>query len=133
MGGDTDGKQRIKGKGAAPGETYDAAFRGYVNLTLSEQQKDAYEAWSNSASFWDALEVHVADGVNVSVKIDPKSGGFIASATQRRVGSPNAGLVVTARGKEAVVAFGRVVFCLTVLSKNQRWEDTQPVADPDRW
>lgn len=130
---DRNGKDKPARKQSEVGNAYDAAFRGYINLNLSDEQKEAYVKWAESASFWEALEFHTADGVNLSLKVEPKSGGFLASATQRRAGSPNAGLVVTARGKDASTAFGRVLYCLTVLSRKEKWEDTQPLADPDRW
>lgn len=130
---DVDGKQKPARTPSGVGAGMDAQFRGYINLTLSDSDKAGYEKWSASASFWEALEYHVGDGVNLSLKRDPKSDGFLASATQRRVSSPNAGLVVTARGQDATTAWGRVLFCLTLLSKKERWEDTQPLADPDRW
>lgn len=113
--------------------SYDAPFRGYINVQLSDAQKATYEQWCASASYWETLEFSVADGINVSLKIEPKSGGYIASATQRRAGSPNAGLVVTARGKDASTALGRVIFILAILSHAERWEDIQPLANPDRW
>ena len=132
--GDTDGVNRKPAsKPHQVGGDYSAEFRGYVNLSLSEEQKATFDKWAEGSSPWEALEGQVADGVNVSLKIEPKSGGFLASATQRRSGSPNAGLVVTARGSSAGKAFLRVLFCLTILSRKERWEETQPVADPDRW
>lgn len=114
-------------------EGYDAVFRGYVNLNLTGEQKVAFDSWADSSSPWEALEAHVADGINISVKIDPKSSGYIASATQRRVDSPNAGLVVTARAAAASKALLRVLFCLVILSHAERWESLAPMSDPDRW
>lgn len=131
--GSQNGVDKPERKPAAMGGGLDAAFRGYINLNLTDEQKAAFEPWSASASVWEALEFHVGDGVNLSLKRDPKSEGFLASATQRREASPNAGLVVTARGGSAAVAWGRVLFCLTILGKHERWEDTQPLANPDRW
>lgn len=133
-GGDTDGGfgKPVVQRGKM-GETYDAVFKGYINLNLSTEQKAAFDSWAGGASPWEALEAHVADGVNLSLKVEPKSGGFLASATQRRVSSPNAGLVVTARGGDATKALLRVLFCLVILSHAERWEDVQPLADPDRW
>lgn len=130
---DKNGKEKRTRKPSSVGESYDAAFRGYINLTLSQEQKSAYDAWAVSSSFWEVFEGAVSDGVNLSVRVDPKSDGFLGSATQRRVGSPNAGLVVTARATTAEKALGRVVFTLAVLSHAERWEDMQPLADPDRW
>lgn len=131
--GSQNGVDKPPRKQGAMAGKYDAAFRGYINLNLTDEQKATYDAWASGASLWEALEFHVADGVNISLKIDPKGGGFLASATQRREDSPNGGLVVTARGRDAATAWGRVLFCLTVLSHAERWEDVQPLANPDRW
>lgn len=130
---DKNGKEKPAAKRSKVGEGYDAPFRGYVNLSLTPAQKETYQKWADSASFWDVFESSVADGVNLSLKLDTKSNGFLASATQRRVSSVNAGLVVTARGGTAVLALGRLLFCLTILSKGRSWEEIQPVTDPDRW
>jgi hypothetical protein len=130
---DKNGKERPAKNSGKVGKGYDAPFRGYINLNLSDEQKDAWLKWSESQSFWDALAHHVADGVNLAVKVDPKGTGFLSSATQRREDSPNAGLVVTARGRDAAVALSRCVYCLVVLGHKDRWEETQPLADPDRW
>lgn len=132
--GDTDGPaNKPATKQDKVDRSYDAVFRGYINLNLSEQQKAAFVPWSEGASPWDALEAHVMDGINISLKLEAKSGGFLASATQRRTDSQNAGLVVTARGGTASVAFLRLLFSLTFLAHAERWEDLQPLANPDRW
>lgn len=130
---DKNGKNRTPRKRAGASDDLEADFRGYINLNLSAEQKANFEAWSTSASLWDVFEAQVADGVHLAVKIDRKSQGFFCSATQRRASSPNAGLVVTARAKTAVVAWGRCLFILAILSHSERWEDVQPLADPDRW
>lgn len=114
-------------------EKYDAPFLGYINLPLSEEQRTAFSTWFSGSSFADSLDAFAADGINFSLKFDPKSHGFMASATQRRVGSPNAGYCVTARARDATTALGRVVFCVVILSHGERWTDVQPAADPDRW
>lgn len=128
-----NGKDKPARGAGKVGGGYDAAFRGFINVNLSEDDKARFEAWFASASFWEVLKGQVADGVSVSVKVNQRDGGFIASAQQRRADSPNAGLVVTARGREPDVALGRVVFILALLSHSERWEDVQPMADPDRW
>lgn len=128
-----NGKSKSAGKSDGVAGKYDAPFRGYINLNLSKEEKEGYGDWATGTTLWDVLDAQVADGVNVAVKIDPKGEGFLASATQRRFGSPNAGLVVTARARDAATAFGRLVYCLAILSRSEAWEDTQPMADPDRW
>jgi hypothetical protein len=114
-------------------EGWDAAFRGYINLNLTDDQKEGHASWSTSPSVWDALERHTSDGVNLSLKWVAKEECFLASATMRREASPNAGLVVTARGRSAGVAFTRCLYCLEILGEADRWELIQPLADPDRW
>lgn len=115
------------------GEGYDAPFRGYINLNLSPEEKDGYAAWAEGGTIWEVLQIQIADGVNVSVKLDPKGQGYLASATQRRSTSPNAGLVVTARAKDAPTCLGRLTYILAILTRDESWEVTQPIADPDRW
>lgn len=131
--GDQNGRDKPARKPKPVGEGWNAEFRGYINLNLSEEQKAPFEAWSQSASFWEALDFHTSDGVNLSLKYVPSEKCYLASATQRRETSPNAGLVVTARAGDAAKALGRVLFCLAILSHAARWEDVQPLASPDRW
>lgn len=131
--GSQNGKDKPTAKRDQMGGLDDAVFRGYINLDLTPKEKELYEAWSNSASFWEALEAQTGVGVNISLKRELKQGGFFASGTQRDPKSPNAGLVVTARGRTAVTAFGRLLYCLTLLSHAQSWEEIKPLADPDRW
>jgi len=130
---DTDGSRNTSRKRGKVGTGYDAPFKGYINLDLTVAQKESFPGWFSSASFPDTLDSNVADGVNLSLKWEPKKECFLASATQRREDSPNAGLVVTARADEPLKALGRVCFCLAVLGHKDRWEDTQPIANPDRW
>jgi len=115
------------------GKGFDAAFRGYINVTLSDDQKSTFDAWSSSASPLETLEFVVSDGVNISLKWDVKGACYLASGTQRREDSPNAGLVVTARAAEAWKAWYRLLFTLAYLGRKEKWEDTQPLANPDRW
>lgn len=126
-GGKPAGKPKSLGKG------YDAPFVGYINLQLSESDKERFSSWVTSNAAPEMLDSAVTDGVNVSLKIDPKGNGFLASATQRREDSPNAGLVATARAKTPELALWRVVYVLSLLYATGHWEDRQPMADPDRW
>lgn len=134
---DTDGSARGKGKSKSKsvpgGAKDDAAFRGYINLSLTDADKADWAAWATTSEVWDCFNAQTGSGVNVSVKRFLAQGNFLASATQRDATSPNAGLCVTARGRDAGEAFTRVLWCLVILSRQERWEDTQPLANPDRW
>lgn len=128
-----NGKGRSAAKPSALADRYDADFRGYINVLLSDADKASFEDWWATGEPFDTLEKAVSDGVNLALKIEVKSGAFLASATQRRASSPNAGLCVTARAKTAALAWGRLLFILSYLDIRERWEDTQPLADPSRW
>lgn len=128
-----DEAKHRKGKAKEDEAGWDAVFRGYLNVQLSEEEKEHYDEWAASASFEETLEGAVSAGVHVSLRYEVRSGGFLASGTQRREGTPNSGLVVTARARTASLALGRLLFTLAVLSHYERWEERQPMADPDRW
>lgn len=114
-----------------PGQEPANGFRGFINLDLSDQQKAEFPAWFDSQDFGEALSYHAYSGVVLSVKVDTKSGGFMASATQKNVDSVNSGLAVTARASNALTAMERLVYVLALLGED--WEATQPRAQGDRW
>jgi len=128
-----NGKNKSNGKLGTVGAADDAAFRGYVNLNLNDAEKEGYAQWANPDNVFTVFASNVALGVNVSVKRERKSDGFLASATQRDPQSVNAGLCATARAKDAVTAFGRLMYVLDILSRSENWTDTAPLANPDRW
>lgn len=130
---DKDGKER-KPKTPKTGEPVDnAPFVGYVNVELTDTQKGIYAKWVESASLWEQFNYFVSVGVNMSVKRELGNGGYLASGTQRDPSSPNAGLVVTARGRDPMTAFGRLVYTLTVIDKQGPWHRPKPREDEDRW
>lgn len=131
---DTDGRANAPGKPRGVGGRDGAEFRGYINLDLSEAEKESFGRWVVTEAAGEMFDAALTDGVNVSVKRDPKTpGGFLASATMRREDSPNAGLVATARSREPQMALWRVIYILSLLYATGHWEDRQPVASGDRW
>lgn len=113
--------------------SYDAPFVGYVNVELTDAQKEGYVKWADSASFWEAFAFHIGDGVNISIKWEAKNEVYLASGTQRRTTSVNAGLVVTARSQNPFHALGRLLFTLVFLSHKERWKDEGSTTTHDRW
>jgi len=119
-----EGKTRPYGRDAG-------SFRGFINVDLSDAAKEAFPAWLEEMGFDNALEAYCRGGVVLSVKVDPKSGGFLASATDKGEGSKNAGLATTARGRDPYTALARLLFVLGSLGDD--WEAVQPIAQGDRW
>lgn len=124
---------RDRKRGRAASKIWNAEFVGYINPELTEDEKETYDAWAASEGFWEALEAFPDDGINLSLKKEPKTGGFLASGTQRRPDSPNAGFVVTARGGAASTALGRLLFTLKILSHYEKWSERQKRPAADRW
>jgi len=131
--GDQNGKDRKDARQLPLMGGYDAKFVGYVNYTPSADEKAVFDEWCDSASFWETLHASVEDGVNLSLKVDAKNSCYVASGTQRREASPNAGQVVTARASEPHKALARLLFILAILGRKESWSATAPVNDPDRW
>jgi len=128
-----EGKKRKTAANSAAGSGGQAEFRGYINLALSEEEKKAYSKWADPAAVFAVFAAAVSDGVNISVKPDVRGDGYMSSATQRRETSVNAGICVTARASDPVTSFGRLMYILSILSRAESWEATQPLANPDRW
>lgn len=132
--GEQNGKEKPTRKSGEVGAGDDVAFRGYINLELSAEDKERFGSWLASDAATSMFDAAVTDGCHLSLKRDPKTaGGFLATATNRRADSPNAGLCVTARAKEPQLALWRLVYCLELLYTTGHWEDRQAVANPDRW
>jgi hypothetical protein len=129
---DKNGKDKATGRtDQVPKDSAD--FRGYLNVNLSDEQKQHFDVWSQSAAPTETLAYHVADGVNIALRREKGGETFLASATQRRNDSVNAGLCVTARGREPWIAFYRLLFILALLGHSESWEAVQPIASSDRW
>lgn len=118
-------------RGLAPeGE---AAWRGYINVDLTDAEKTEFVEWAMTDRPWQVLDNAVQAGVVITLKQNVRGGGCLASATQRRASSVNAGLCVTARASWSATALMRVVFLLERLGVASDWAAAHPLADPDRW
>lgn len=131
--GSQNNPEKPAGKRKPVGADYNAEFRGYINLNLSEADKELWTKFHDTPHVGAWFDSAVADGINTSTKLEAKTSTYISSATQRRSDSPNAGLVVTARGSSPSISFSRLMFILMLLSEHEKWETLQPIANPDRW
>jgi len=135
MGAFGDGASRKNKRSAAKksGEEFGDDFKGWINVNLSDEEKETFGKWFEGAAFWENFVFFASDGCSLSVKPNTRDGGFLAVAVHRRVASPNYGLGVSARARTPDVALGRLIFVLTILNREESWEAVQPMADPDRW
>jgi len=131
--GERSDRSRGGRSGAGRSDTPEVPFRGFINLNLSQEDKAGLQHWVEEGGADRRLELEAAGGVSFGLREDTNGNGFLASGTQRRPGSPNAGLCVTARGRTPGVAWLRLLYVLELLARAPSWEATQPLADPDRW
>lgn len=110
-----------------------ADWRGYINVTLTEAQKAELADWQAGGLPWVTLDDAARSGCVVSVKFEDGRGNFLASVTQRNAASVNAGLCITARGREAGIALMRVLFLLSHVGVLNDWAEAHPVAGDDIW
>lgn len=91
-----------------------APFVGYVNLTLTPEDKTDYDAWCSEddvveEAYLSALE----NGYQFSNKFDSATEAFICTVSQFRTGKPDSGLLYTARSSHPYSALTKAVYVVT--------------------
>lgn len=109
-----------------------AAFVGFVNVDLTDDDKKTFSKWVEQVSFGEALQLHIDDGCVISIKVDQRSGGYSAAATQRRESSVNAGLCINMRAGEPVRALQRLIFVLSAVVGGD-WKLYAASGEDDDW
>lgn len=88
-----------------------APFVGYVNLTLTTEDKADYDAWCLQSdvieeAYLSALEL----GYQFSNKFDQATEAFICTVSQFRTGKPDSGLLYTARSNHPYSALTKAIY-----------------------
>lgn len=91
-----------------------APFVGYVNLTLTTEDKADYDAWCVAddlveEGYLSALEL----GYQFSNKFDQATEAFICTVSQFRVGKPDSGLLYTARSSHPYSALTKAIYVVS--------------------
>jgi hypothetical protein len=107
-------------------------FRGFVNVTLSANEKEDFHPWSEGKDLGRLLSDVCLLGYVVSVKEDKKGKCFSAACTDRNSESVNAGLCVNMRAEEPVTALWRLMYVLYVILSGD-WEEAAAQRTGDRW
>lgn len=135
---DKDGSSRKRGKQSKPLATqakdpekrFTAQWAGYVNVELTRDDKDEFWKWYEKGMLWEDLASNLEMGRKFSFYIDEKDGSAVASVFERDTQSPNAGLTVTMRGREAMSALARVVWVVS-WRLGAVWKAARPMDDLD--
>jgi len=88
-----------------------ANFVGYVNITLTEDDKTDFDAWELendvvSEEYFSALEL----GYQFTIKSDLEHQSFICSVSNWQVGRPDAGIIYTARASSPERALVKAIY-----------------------
>jgi len=98
-----------------------AEFR-FVRIELSEKEKSEFKALLDSGEFAEIpLDEWLDRGYKLTVSRDDKSSGVICSVTAVYTNAPDAGLVLTARGRDAITALSVLAYKDKYLAGDAGW------------
>jgi hypothetical protein len=124
---------REKAQKARRGSSHaDPPFAGYVNVSLTDEDKRHFDDWMEIVNL--SLEIkELVDADNrISLKRVSGTEEYLGSVTSLNAASPDAGKVVTARSSDPTKALYRVVYIVRVVLAGAKWAASAP-AEPDRW
>jgi hypothetical protein len=103
----------------------------FINVTLSEAQKDQVRKWGEGeTNVWGYVEELVGAGYRVGINFDEHNACFSASITNRSGPTEFRGVCVTFRGPTAFDALLRVVGVHYVVA-GEDWTFLEKPGDPD--
>lgn len=106
-------------------ETEYPEFKGFVNFSLTEKEKQAGQKWVSEVDFLDQISRIVLEAYKLSLSLD-KNDRFIASLSTKH--GVNKGWVLTARGSSWDVAAGRALY-LHIVIFDGTWMDREISGD----
>jgi hypothetical protein len=96
-----------------------ASFVGYVNYTLTEEDREDFVGWVESDGLFDeTLLEALSVGYQFSIKQDTSNDAIICSVSRWDETCEDAGIIYTARSSEYTRALEK---CVYVLSRKLNW------------
>lgn len=128
--------RKVKGDGeklTEPGKpNVKAQWKGFVNFTPSEPQKERFVQWLSEVNYYDALDEQAAKGRKISVGYSPNDGCYLATCLERDELSVNAGLMATARAATPSLAQLRLLFYVSEVFQ-PNWDYLYRGQNADKW
>lgn len=116
------------------GKVRQAEFAGFVNVTLTEQDKALWGQWVGEEGVFDAAFLEACEsGFKFTVSYDDKDECFRATAACWLAGLPGAGRLLTIRGKHPSTALSRVVWVLVWKLGYELGEGVAQDRTEDKW
>lgn len=110
----------------------DAEFQGFINVTLSDEEKREFVEWVETIDLGALLASMLDEGNVLSVKQDKKGKGYASAITSRWAGSVNAGWCVNMRAGDPTTAIQRVVFVVSVIL-GMDWQQSNLLRGENDW
>lgn len=109
-----------------------AEWKGYINYEWSDAAKERFAVWLDETNIFDELDAHAAKGRKFTTGFDAYHKCMVATCFERDANSPNAGYIVTARGKTASIAQARLLY-LICEEMPVEWSKPAVNAPEDKW
>jgi len=109
-----------------------AEWKGYINYEWSDAAKERFAVWLDETNLFNELDAHTAKGRKFTTGYDAYHKCMVATCFERDINSPNAGYIVTARGKEASTAQARLLYLISEEMPHE-WTKPSVIADVDKW
>lgn len=127
-----DAGDRRAGKTRAnTGKRYSDDFLGFVDIDLTDGDREALEAWfqPNAVDVWAFLEDAVNDGYKFSLVVDLEHSSSIATLTGKGAGCENLGYALSGRGPNPLEATVVLWYKHAVLAHHGSWVDQGSTPD----
>lgn len=109
-----------KGKATKSPRDERANFVGYVNVTLTEEDRADFEAWSNDRDLLDTAYIEaLADGYQFTTKFDAGNDVYMVSVSTWDRSKADAGIIYTGRSDNPATALAKSLF---VLARKLNWD-----------
>ena len=109
-----------KGKTAKSAGGERANFVGYVNVTLTEEDRSDFEVWSNDRDLLDTAYIEaLAESYQFTTKFDTGNDVYMVSVSTWSRDKSDAGIIYTGRSDSPATALAK---CLFVLARKLNWD-----------
>lgn len=113
------------GKEGKPSKVPFSSIR-FVRIELSETERAEFKSLVESGEFEHLpLDVWCETGYKLSVSRDPNGNGCLATLTGQYTNMPNAGLVLSGRGRDAATAMAVLEFKDRYLCDDGGWSEAE--------
>lgn len=109
-----------KGKTAKSSRDERADFVGYVNVTLTEEDRSDFEGWASDNDLFQETYIEaLVSGYQFTTKFDAGSDCYMVSVSSWDRSKTDAGIIYTGRANLPYLALTK---CLYVLSRKLSWD-----------